>query len=786
MGNPRGLSKPWFFLISERHVGGFVLDPDDLDTRFVVELFLDGYPTRIGRANLYDDELRAQGFGDGCYGFIFGVDVETLATARIAQVRLANTGELVGAPVRLELGPEVERREGEVRWIGGLRLSGWIEDGSAGQSRTLRAIVDGVVAAEARADLWAHVGKGQAAKAVRAFDLNLPREFADGRVLSVQVVDESGLELPGSPCVVVAFDGGLARFLENAADIDSERLRGRLFERMFPQSMPFADFSDWARAFPAVTTPPNGVAREGQPRIAVVLVGETNLSASLESLEAQVESHWVAAALCDGGGQTAFRIEDLGQFLDSDAKDSEIVVFALSGAVFHPSALHCLAGALAALPEAKLAYCDFTIEGEPSVEWPTALPAFDYERMLEQGYGSFLFAARAWYVREALAEGARDLFRMFNFVMDGASGLPGEPDLRRPAHVPGFLARLPHPDVNDGSARLARATQAHLKARGAVGSVKPAYGSLFPAARVDRPAKTKKVSILIATRDRVDRLRPCLESLERTLKGMDVETIIVDNDSGDQETLAYLDEISAGRARVAYCSGPFNLSRLIGAAASVASGEFLLLLKDDMEALKAGWLEEMLGRMAEPDVGAVGAQLLWPSRVVQHGGIVLGPGFAADRAFGERMEGDPGYGDLLVVAHECSAVSASCLLTRRRLFLDSGGLDGMRFPMNFSDVDYCLRLRAKGYRTIFTPYAKLLRHGSASGEFDAAPDAVDRREGELRNLRSTWGETLMNDPCYSPLLSLDGMPYTALAWPPRSLAPRVAAGVSGRLIPPGF
>ena len=120
----------------------------------------------------------------------------------------------------------------------------------------------------------------------------------------------------------------------------------------------------------------------------------------------------------------------------------------------------------------------------------------------------------------------------------------------------------------------------------------------------------------------------------------------------------------------------------------------ICILNDDVNALDEQWLDEMLSRIAQRDVGAVGAQLIWPSGVVQHGGIVLGSSFAAAHAFSDRIDTDVGYGDLLRVAHECSAVTAACLVTRRRDFLEVGGMDEVRFPVNFSDVDYCLNLRA--------------------------------------------------------------------------------------------
>jgi hypothetical protein len=107
----------------------------------------------------------------------------------------------------------------------------------------------------------------------------------------------------------------------------------------------------------------------------------------------------------------------------------------------------------------------------------------------------------------------------------------------------------------------------------------------------------------------------------------------------------------------------------------------------------------MLSRIAGDDVGAVGAQLVWPSGVVQHGGVVLGPSFAAAHAFTDRIDSDVGYCDLLRIAHECSAVTAACLVTRRRDYLEVGGMDEVRFPVNFNDVDYCLKLRAESGRT---------------------------------------------------------------------------------------
>jgi len=194
----------------------------------------------------------------------------------------------------------------------------------------------------------------------------------------------------------------------------------------------------------------------------------------------------------------------------------------------------------------------------------------------------------------------------------------------------------------------------------------------------------------------------------------------------------------------------------------------------------------MLGRLAERDVGAVGALLLWPSGVVQHGGVVLGPGFAALHAFNDRMQGDPGYADLLRVAHEYSAVTAACLLIRRQDYLAVGGMDDLHFPVNFNDVDLCLKLRAAGKRIVFTPHARLLHQESASRGDDAAPDRAARFARELGALRARWGDVLANDPYYNPILSLDPVPFSALAWPTRDCSPRLPLAPVASEIPPGF
>jgi GT2 family glycosyltransferase len=181
----------------------------------------------------------------------------------------------------------------------------------------------------------------------------------------------------------------------------------------------------------------------------------------------------------------------------------------------------------------------------------------------------------------------------------------------------------------------------------------------------------------------------------------------------------------------------------------------------------------------------VGALLIWPSGVVQHGGVVLGSSLGATHAFNDRLATDSGYADQLLVAHDCSAVTAACMLTRRADYLAVGGLDESYFPINFNDVDYCLKLRARGKRIVFTPHARLLHLESASRGDHQSAHRKALFERELRSLRTRWMDALLADPFYSPLLSLDPVPFSALAWPLRPMSPRWPLAPQETAIPPG-
>jgi GT2 family glycosyltransferase/predicted CoA-binding protein len=254
-----------------------------------------------------------------------------------------------------------------------------------------------------------------------------------------------------------------------------------------------------------------------------------------------------------------------------------------------------------------------------------------------------------------------------------------------------------------------------------------------------------KVSIIIPTRDRLEFLQKCIDSIESKTEYKNYEIVIVNNASREKATLEYL-----GRTphKVIHDAGPFNFSRLNNKAAKEADGEYLLLLNNDIEVISGEWLSAMIEHAQRPEVGAVGAKLLYPDDRIQHAGVVLGIGGMAGHSH-KSTNGYRGFGyfNFPNIIRNYSAVTAACLMVRRALFEDFGGLDEDNLPVAFNDVDLCLRLRRAGYLVVYTPYALLYHKESASRGY-----AINTDEDSY--LMTKWRKEILSDPYYNPTLTL--------------------------------
>lgn len=758
-------------LAREGTLSGFVFDSHAPERRFTVEILLDGLVFSTAYADAFVPELAEQSLQASC-GFAITIEPDLLRAAHTLEARLANLGTPVGHPVDLESDHAslVDlRKTCELRWLGGLHLRGWIDSEPA---LFLEAIVDGQAVAQVHATAWTHIDEAGAHRNVRAFDLHVPQRFADGRVHRVALRREDGEQIPAT-AVFVAFPDGLAEMIGALGGYGAERLRGKLYDQLIPASLPLSDYVNWRDRFPLPAPQETGLS------VAVVVAGTAGAEQTLAALDTQTHPSWTAGVI--DGEPLSVDTDALLEFLDDAASDAYHIVIAMAGVVLEPNALSRVAAAFDAYPGAIALYGDLDFLAEDGRLWPLAFPAFDYERMLEQGYCAHLFAARRDVLRACLEAHPDNLYRLFNCLLDHAG--PRQDNI---LHLPGALATLPKLDRTNAGHQLAAASQMHLDARGVSADVIPQQGHLFPAVRISRAMPHQRVTVIIPTRDRLPLLRTCLDSIAPAVDRCGADILVVDNDSVDPDIIDYFADLARRGVRTLRVEGPFNFSRLNNQACAVLDTDVLCLLNNDIEGTSDDWLEEMLARLAEPDAGAVGALLTWPGGVVQHGGVVLGMNFAATHAFTDRFADDPGFLDQLRVAHECSAVTAACLATRRSDYLAVGGMDEARFAVAFNDVDYCLRLRQAGKRIVFTPHAKLVHAESASRGADDRADRRGRFEHELDLLRARWGEWLNEDPTYNPQLSRDGIPYSGLAWPPGPRNPRYSHLAPARDVPLGF
>ena len=272
--------------------------------------------------------------------------------------------------------------------------------------------------------------------------------------------------------------------------------------------------------------------------------------------------------------------------------------------------------------------------------------------------------------------------------------------------------------------------------------------------RYGLPEAPPLVSMIIPTRNGLELIRRCVDSICEKTEYRDFEILVVDNGSDDPDTLEYLRGLeAAGTVRLLHYPHPFNFSAINNFAVAHARGQVLALLNNDLEVIDPGWLGEMVSHAVRPEIGAVGACLWYPDDRLQHGGVVLGLGGVAGHAMKMLPRGAKGYNARAVLVQNYSAVTAACMLVRRGVFDEVGGFDADNLPIAFNDVDLCLRIREKGYRNLWTPYAQLYHHESASRGAEDTPDKQARFEKEINYMRQRWGQLLRRDPAYNPNLT---------------------------------
>ena len=261
------------------------------------------------------------------------------------------------------------------------------------------------------------------------------------------------------------------------------------------------------------------------------------------------------------------------------------------------------------------------------------------------------------------------------------------------------------------------------------------------------------ITVMIPNKDHTDDLDRCLSSLYKNAGYDNFEVLIIENNSTDPETERYYAQIPQkfANCRVVRYQGGFNFSAINNFGAHFANGEQLLLLNNDIEITSQDFLREMLSYSQRPDVGAVGAKLIYPDNEIQHAGVVMGINGSA----GHSHKGHPAdaVGDMyrLVTTQDFMAVTGACLMTKTALYREMGGLDEEKFAVAYNDVDYCLKLWQKGLLNVYTPLAQAIHYESRSRGLDTLSENAKRYEREKANFYEKYQPYIDNyDPYYNP------------------------------------
>ena len=420
-----------------------------------------------------------------------------------------------------------------------------------------------------------------------------------------------------------------------------------------------------------------------------------------------------------------------------------------------PDALRLVAETAARCAELDLLFADEDwLDAQGRRTQPFFKPGWDAE--LQRGrdlVGPFAFYRAALVGEAAPVTGPAWLYDLANQVAAAA-----QPQAIH--HIPAVLCHRTF--LPPGHAEACRAVAAqHLRKEGVAADIVP-IADLPGCNRIVRklPDPAPTVSIIIPTRDRADLLRVCCESVLQRTEYPRLEILIVDNGSTEPDALALLDRLTADpRVRMLRQPGPFNWSALNNVAAAEATGSILVLMNNDIAVLTPDWLSVLVAHAVQPGVGAVGAKLLYPDGRVQHAGLTTDLSGIPRHLFRYLDGRVPGAFGMARMAREVWGITGACMAVPRHVFTELGGLNEA-FPVAYNDVEFCLRLTARGYRIIWTPWSYLEHYESASRPSDLAEGRREQVMCELDRLKRDWGSQILHDRYFNANLHLvDEQPH---------------------------
>jgi GT2 family glycosyltransferase len=266
-----------------------------------------------------------------------------------------------------------------------------------------------------------------------------------------------------------------------------------------------------------------------------------------------------------------------------------------------------------------------------------------------------------------------------------------------------------------------------------------------------------KVSIIIPSKDQAGLLENCLESIYNLTSYKNFEVIVINNNSISSDFFKLIKKyegLHPDSFRSIDLNIPFNFAALMNKGVEASTGEYILLLNNDIEIIHTDWLYNMVAYAQLKNVGAVGAKLLYPDDTIQHAGVIIGLGGVAGHAFVNQHKDDPGYFNYIQSVSNYSAVTAACLMCRKEVFLEINGMEE-ELAVEYNDVDLCLKMIVKGYHNVYLPHVELYHFESVSrGHPHLSKESYERHIKEIGIFSKKWGKYIKNDPCYNPNLNL--------------------------------
>ena len=276
-----------------------------------------------------------------------------------------------------------------------------------------------------------------------------------------------------------------------------------------------------------------------------------------------------------------------------------------------------------------------------------------------------------------------------------------------------------------------------------------------------------KVSIIIPTKNQLEYLQKCINSIEKKTIYPNYEIIIVNNQSDNIDTINYLEKIKLNEEISVYdYNHPFNYSTINNFAVNLAKGDVIAFINNDIEVISHDWLYELVSNAIRPNIGAVGALLFYPNGRIQHAGVILGIGGVAGHIYHGLELGYIQKRGRACLTQNYSAVTGACMAIEKKKFIEVGGFKEVELPIAFNDIDLCIKLMETGYRNLWTPYAELLHHESMTRGYENTEEKKARFEEEKKYMLKTWPNYLKDDPAYNLNLSLESLNFS-LAFPPR-------------------